>query len=44
VNVAKDNTVSRVRGVAPWVWVRRHGEWRMLYGHGDHYPDTEGAK
>lgn len=44
VNVAKDNTVSRVRGVATWVWVRRNGEWRMLYGHGDHYPDTEGAK
>lgn len=43
-NVAKDDTVSRVRGVATWVWVRRNGEWRMLYGHGDHYPDTDSAK
>lgn len=36
---AKDGTVSRNRGVASWVWVRRDGRWRMLYGHGDHYPD-----
>lgn len=37
---ARDDTVSRNRGVASWVWVRRDGRWRMLYGHGDHYPDA----
>lgn len=36
---AKDGTTARNRGVATWVWVRRDGRWRMLYGHGDHYPD-----
>jgi len=33
-------TVAKAWGVASWVWVRRDGHWRMLYGHGDHYPDT----
>lgn len=40
---AKDGTVSRNRGVATWVWVRRAGHWRMLYGHGDHHPDAPAA-
>lgn len=39
VDFARDGTLSRNRGVATWVWVRRDGQWRMLYGHGDHYPD-----
>jgi uncharacterized protein (TIGR02246 family) len=36
--------VTRVWGVASWVWVRRDGSWRMLYGHGDHYPYTTTKK
>jgi ketosteroid isomerase-like protein len=36
--------VTRVRGVATWLWVRREGRWHSLYGHGDHYPDTTGAR
>lgn len=36
----KSGALVRVRGVATWIWVRRDGAWRMLYGHGDHYPDT----
>jgi ketosteroid isomerase-like protein len=36
--------VARIRGNATWVWVRRNGSWRMLYGHGDHYPDTAAAR
>ena len=40
----KQGTVARIRGIATWVWVRRDGAWRMLYGHGDHYPDTSTAR
>jgi len=36
--------VHRIRGNATWVWVRRDGAWRMLYGHGDHYPDTSAVR
>lgn len=36
--------VTRIWGVASWVWVRRDDKWRMLYGHGDHYPDTTAKK
>lgn len=32
--------VTRIRGVATWLWIRRNGQWRSVYGHGDHYPDT----
>jgi len=32
--------VTRIRGVATWLWVRRDGQWRSVYGHADHYPDT----
>lgn len=37
---AKSGAVEHIRGVATWVWVRQNGQWKMLYGHGDHYPDT----
>lgn len=40
----KAGALVRVRGVATWIWVRRDGAWRMLYGHGDHYPDTSASK
>lgn len=43
-DTASDGSVSRIRGVATWVWVRRDGAWRMLYGHGDHYPDSSAAR
>jgi len=36
--------VARIRGNATWVWVRRDGAWRMLYGHGDHYPDSSAVR
>ncbi|MEQ1691676.1 MAG: DUF4440 domain-containing protein, partial [Gemmatimonas sp.] len=36
----KGGGVARIRGNATWVWVRRDGAWHMLYGHGDHYPDS----
>lgn len=36
--------VHRIRGNATWVWVQRDGAWRMLYGHGDHYPDTSATR
>jgi len=39
-DVDKTGAVTRIRGNATWVWVRRDGTWHMLYGHGDHYPDT----
>jgi len=40
----KSGALVRQRGVATWIWVRRDGAWRMLYGHGDHYPDTSASK
>lgn len=40
----KSGGVTRIRGNATWVWVRRDGTWRMLYGHGDHYPDTAAVR
>jgi len=36
--------VARIRGNATWVWVQRDGAWQMLYGHGDHYPDTTAVR
>lgn len=32
-------TVTRDRGTASWVWVRRDGEWRSIHGHGVHIPE-----
>ena len=31
----------RVRGAASWLWRQVDGRWRIVYGHADHYPDTE---
>lgn len=33
------NASTRVRGAASWLWCRMDGEWRIVYGHADHYPD-----
>ena len=30
----------RLRGAASWLWRRIDGEWRIVYGHVDHYPDV----
>lgn len=32
--------VSRDRGTASWIWVRRDGQWRSIHGHGVHYAET----
>jgi ketosteroid isomerase-like protein len=36
---AKDGTVVRQRGAASWLWRVQEGEWKIVYGHVDHYPD-----
>jgi ketosteroid isomerase-like protein len=30
----------RMRGAASWLWRHAGGEWRIVYGHVDHYPDA----
>jgi ketosteroid isomerase-like protein len=30
---------TRQHGVASWLWRQIEGEWRIVYGHVDHYPD-----
>lgn len=36
VNVAGDTV--RDWGTATWVWVRQSDRWRLIHGHGVHYP------
>ena len=36
--VAFDGTITRSRGPTTFVWERREGEWRVLFGDSDHYP------
>ena len=31
---------ARRRGAASWLWRRQGGEWRIVYGHVDHYSDV----
>ena len=33
------NTI-RQRGAATWLWKHSGGEWRIAYGHVDHYRDA----
>lgn len=33
-------TPTRSRGAVSWLWRRIDGQWRIVYGHVDHYPDT----
>jgi uncharacterized protein (TIGR02246 family) len=33
-----EGTVVRQRGAATWLWRQDGGEWRIVYGHVDHYP------
>lgn len=36
--VTKAGDVVRHRGPTTFLWERRNGEWRLLYGDSDHYP------
>jgi ketosteroid isomerase-like protein len=40
---AQDGSVVSQRGAATWLWRLRHGEWKITYGHIDHYPDPGNA-
>lgn len=33
-------TATRLHGAASWLWRQVNGEWRIVYGHVDHYADT----
>lgn len=35
----QDGTAMRQRGAATWLWRQRDGEWAIVYGHVDHYPE-----
>jgi ketosteroid isomerase-like protein len=34
-----DGEVVRQRGAVSWLWRYLDGEWRLTYGHVDHYPE-----
>ena len=34
----QDGTIVRQRGGATWLWRQTAGEWKIVYGHVDHYP------
>ena len=36
--VAKDGTVTRSKGPNTFVWEKRNGIWKVIYGDADHYP------
>ena len=36
--VAKDGTITQVKGPNTFVWEKRNKEWKILYGDADHYP------
>lgn len=38
--VAASGDTIRDWGTATWVWVRRPAGWRIIHGHGAHYPGT----
>lgn len=39
VTTDRSGNVTRVRGAASWLWRRSDGEWKIVYGQADHYPD-----
>lgn len=39
--VAKTGEITKNRGPNTFVWQKRAGEWRVLYGDADHYPITD---
>lgn len=36
--VAKDGTITKSKGPNTFIWEKRDGEWKVLYGDADHYP------
>ena len=38
--VDKSGNRSPVKGTVTWIWGRRGTEWKILYGHAVHEPDT----
>jgi ketosteroid isomerase-like protein len=38
--VDKSGNRSPVKGTVTWIWGRRGTEWKILYGHAAHEPDT----
>jgi len=36
--VAKDGTITQSRGPNTFVWEKRYGQWKVIYGDADHYP------
>lgn len=39
--VAKDGSITRAQGPNTFIWERRDGEWRVIFGDADHYPIEE---
>ena len=39
--VDKSGNRTPVKGTVTWIWVRRGTEWKIIYGHATHEPDTE---
>lgn len=39
--VSKDGTTTQSRGPNTFVWEKRNGEWKVIYGDADHYPIKE---
>jgi uncharacterized protein (TIGR02246 family) len=37
----QDGSVLRQRGAATWLWRERDGQWKIVYGHVDHYPGQD---
>lgn len=36
--VAKDGTITQSTGPNTFVWEKRDGQWKVIYGDADHYP------
>ena len=36
--IAKDGTLTQSRGPNTFIWEKRDGVWKVLYGDADHYP------
>lgn len=36
--IAKDGTISRSKGPNTFVWEKRNGQWKLIFGDADHYP------
>jgi ketosteroid isomerase-like protein len=38
--ITSGGTTARQQGAASWLWRLRGTEWKIAYGHVDHYPDS----